>query len=65
MQTSMPLEKTMEFFGRLLDNAGKISHKVFNSYQTPYALYNIDFEKGKFLVSISINAKSKINGFSV
>ncbi|WP_316762235.1 DUF3887 domain-containing protein [Pedobacter aquatilis] len=65
MQAAMPLEKATDFFSRLMGQAGRINQMEFISYEKGYALYNTDFEKASLLVSISIDAQSKINGLSV
>ncbi|MFC4213013.1 peptidoglycan DD-metalloendopeptidase family protein [Pedobacter lithocola] len=65
LQTAMPLEKAIAFLNGLASQAGKITNQKFQKYENSYAIYLTKFEKAEFLVKISTNASSKINGFSV
>jgi murein DD-endopeptidase MepM/ murein hydrolase activator NlpD len=65
LQTALPLEKAIAFLNGLASQAGKITKQDFQKYQNSYAVYLTKFEKGEFLVKLSTDASSKINGFSV
>ena len=65
MQQAMPLQKTNEFFSGLKQQIGKITERNFIKFQSPFAVYQIKFEKGVFALNISIDSSSKINGFTI
>jgi hypothetical protein len=63
MQTALPLNKAFEFFTGLNTQAGKITKMEFVKYEMQtYASYKTTFEMGLYLVNISVDNESKING---
>ena len=65
MQTALPIDKTVEFLTGLKTQAGKIKKREFVKYQSGYASYKTKYEKGFFVLNISIDDKSKINGLFI
>ena len=66
MQDGLPLSKSVEFFTGLNKMVGKITQKEFIKYEMQtYASYKTKFERGLFLVNLSVDNQSKINGFYV
>lgn len=65
MKSALPLDKTKGFMQGLKSQAGLIKQREFKSYQQTAALYKTTFERGTFILSISINDESKINGLYV
>lgn len=65
MQKALPLAKTTEFITGLHSQAGNITKRVFEKYQSTYAVYKTNFERGLFTLNISVDDDSKINGFLV
>jgi murein DD-endopeptidase MepM/ murein hydrolase activator NlpD len=65
MKTALPIDKTIDFFTGLKNQAGKIVKREFVKYQLSYASYKTSFERGVFTLNISVDDKSKINGLFV
>ena len=66
MKTSLPIEQTMDFFQGLNNQAGKITSREFIKYENgTYASYKTIFERALFVLNISIDKNSKINGLLV
>ena len=66
MKTSLPIEQTMDFFKGLKNQAGKITSREFIKYENgTYASYKTIFERALFVLNISIDKNSKINGLLV
>ena len=65
MQKALPIDKTTEFINSLNSQVGKITKRQFIKYQSSYASYKTNFERGLFAVNISIDDNSKINGLFV
>jgi murein DD-endopeptidase MepM/ murein hydrolase activator NlpD len=62
MQVALPLDKAVEFFTGLKNQAGQITSRQFIKYESTYAVYKTHFERGLYGVNISIENHSKING---
>ncbi len=62
MKKALPLEKTNTVLGGVYQQLGAIQKKEFVQYQQNYASYKTNFEKGIFLVNISVDKDAKING---
>ena len=65
MQKALPADKTAEFIAGLNSQVGKITKRQFIKYQSSYASYKTNFERGLFAVNISVDNNSKINGLFV
>ncbi len=65
MQKALPINKTIEFITGLNLQVGKITKRQFVKYNSSYASYKTNFEKGLFDVNISVDINSKINGLYV
>jgi murein DD-endopeptidase MepM/ murein hydrolase activator NlpD len=66
MKSNLPIEKTIDFFKGLKDQAGKIKTREFTKYENgTYASYKTDFERALFSVNISLDKNGKINGLFV
>lgn len=65
MQKALPIEKTTAFITGLNSQAGKIIKRQFIQYQSSYASYKTNFERGLFTVDISVDNQFKINGLYV
>lgn len=65
MQNALPIDKAKEFLTGLKNQAGKITKREFVKYEVTYASYKTTFEGAVFEVNISIDDKSKINGFFI
>jgi murein DD-endopeptidase MepM/ murein hydrolase activator NlpD len=65
MQNALPLDKTKAFLAGLKAQAGKITGREFLRNETTYASYKTNFERGIFVVSISVDNSEKINGLYV
>lgn len=66
MQNALPLESTIQFFGGLQSQAGKITaSELYKVGSENSASYKVTFDKGIFLILISVNIDDKINGFRV
>ena len=65
MQKALPKDKTAEFIGELNAGYGKITKRQFIKYQSGYASYKTNFERGLFTVNISVDNDMKINGLFV
>ena len=65
MQNALPLDKTKEFLTELKQQAGKITKREFLKYEQTYASYKTNFERSLFVVNISVDNNSKINGLFV
>jgi murein DD-endopeptidase MepM/ murein hydrolase activator NlpD len=65
MQNALPLDKTKEFLAGLKTQAGKITKRQFVKYELTYASYKTNFERALFVVNISVDNNSKINGLFV
>jgi len=65
MQKALPIEQTKEFLNGLKQQAGKITNREFVKYEQTYASYKTNFERALFVVNISVDNNSKINGLFV
>jgi hypothetical protein len=65
MKTALPLEQTREFFTSLKHESGDILKKEFMNYEKTYAAYKTHFERNVFILLVSIDSKSKINGLFI
>ena len=66
MKEALPLDKTTEFLKGLKSQAGNISNREFVKYENgTYASYKTTFERAVFVLNISIDDNSDINGLSV
>jgi hypothetical protein len=65
MKTALPIDKTREFLEGLQVQAGQITKREFLKYQQTYASYKTNFKKAIFLLNISVDANSKINGLFI
>ncbi len=66
MQEVLPINKTTEFLTGLKSQAGKISNREFIKYENgTYASYKTTFEHAVFVLNISIDDHSKIDGLFV
>lgn len=66
MKSALPNEKTKEFLGSLMQQAGKIQSRTFTNYvNTTFASYKTQFERALLAVNISVDGDSKINGLFV
>jgi hypothetical protein len=66
MQHALPINKTLEFFTNLNNQAGKITKKEFIKYELKtYASYKTMFERAILSVNISVDNNAKINGLFV
>ena len=65
MQKALPFDKTTEFIRGLNSQVGKITKRQFIKYQSSYASYKTNFERGLFTVNISVDNNYKINGLFV
>ncbi len=66
MQQALPLDKTIDFFTGLQNQAGKITSRSFIKYERgSYASYKTNFERALFAVDISVDENAKINGLFV
>lgn len=66
MQNALPIDKTREFLVGLKSQAGDITQKEFIRYENQsYASYKTKFERALFVVNISVDNNSKINGLFV
>ncbi|VAW33627.1 Beta-lactamase class C-like and penicillin binding proteins (PBPs) superfamily [hydrothermal vent metagenome] len=66
MQQALPIDKTTEFLTGLKLQAGNITNQQFIKYENgTYASYKATFERATFILNISIDENSKINGLFV
>ncbi|MBP6523512.1 MAG: DUF3887 domain-containing protein, partial [Saprospiraceae bacterium] len=66
MQKALPLEKTKAFFAGLHAQAGKIQECKFIEIDPGgVASYETKFDKGVFLLNVTLSEDSKINGFYI
>ncbi len=66
MKKALPIEKTTEFLNGLKSKAGNITNREFVKYENgTYASYKTTFERVVFVLNISIDDDSKINGLFV
>ncbi len=66
MKNALPLEKTKQFLTNLKSQLGNIESFEFIDYQhETYASYKTKFEKGIFVVNISLDAQNQINGLFI
>lgn len=66
MKSALPLEKTNEFFNRIKSQSGDIKSREFLKYKNvTYASYKTKFERALFVVNISLDKESKINGLYI
>ena len=66
MKTALPIEQTMDFLTGLRNQAGKITSREFIKYENgTYASYKTTFELALFVLNISHDKNSKINGLFV
>ena len=66
MKTALPIEQTMDFLIGLRNQAGKITSREFIKYENgTFASYKTTFELALFVLNISHDKNSKINGLFV
>ena len=65
MQSFLPIDKTRAFFNSLKQQSGNIIKREFLSYNKEYASYKTKFDNALFVLNISVDDHSKINGFFV
>jgi len=66
MQKALPIEKTKEFLAGLFAQAGKILKHEFTGYENgSYGSYKTTFEKGVFVLNISLDNEDEINGLYI
>ncbi|PIE78773.1 MAG: penicillin-binding protein [Candidatus Delongbacteria bacterium] len=66
MKEALPIEKTTEFLKGLKSQAGNITNREFVKYENgTYASYKTTFERAVFVLNISIDDNSKLNGLFV
>ncbi len=65
MQKALPLDKTRAFLNGLNTQAGRITKRQFIKYEQAYASYKTNFETALYVLNISVDNNSKINGLSV
>jgi len=66
MKEELPIDKTTEFLKGLKSQAGNISNREFVKYENgTYASYKTTFERAVFVLNISIDDNSDINGLFV
>jgi len=66
MKDALPIDKTTEFLKGLKSQAGNISNREFIKYENgTYASYKTTFERAVFVLNISIDDNSEVNGLFV
>lgn len=66
MQKALPISSANPFFGGLQSQAGKIvASKLHKAESENSAIYKSTFDRGIFLILISVNNEGKINGLRV
>ena len=66
MKEALPIDKTTEYLKGLKFQAGNISEREFIKYENgTYASYKTTFERAVFVLNISIDDNSDINGLFV
>ncbi len=66
MKEALPIEKTTEFLKGLKSQAGNITNREFVKYENgTYASYKTTFERAVFVLNISIDDNSELNGLFV
>ena len=66
MKEALPIDKTTEFLKGLKSQTGNITNREFVKYENgTYASYKTTFERAVFVLNISIDDNSEINGFFV
>lgn len=65
MKDALPLDKAKEFFMGLNQQVGDIKEREFVRYEQSYAAYKTTFEKTVFLLLLSVDDASKINGMFI
>ncbi len=65
MKNALPLDKTINFLSGLQSSAGKITSRQFEKYQSGYASYKTQFEKGTFSFNLAFDNELKIAGLFV
>lgn len=61
-QTTLTLAKTTDFLSRLKSSYGNITNTTFTSYQSAFAVYKTDFEKGVLILQVSVDENRQITG---
>lgn len=66
MKEALPIDKTTEFLKGLKSQAGNITNRDFVKYENgTFASYKTTFERAVFVLNISIDDKSEINGLFI
>jgi len=66
MKEALPIDKTSQFLKGLKSEAGNISHQEFLKYENgSYASYKTTFQRAVWVLNISIDENSKIDGLSI
>ena len=65
MQNALPIDKTKDFLKGLKIQAGNITKREFVDYDKSYASYKTSFERALFVLNISVDNNSKINGLFI
>ena len=63
MRDHLPMDETVGFLEGLKSQSGKILSKNFIGFDSQYGIYKADFEKGVFVLALSLDKRSMINGF--
>ena len=66
MKEALPIDKTTEFLKGIKSQAGNITNREFVKYENgTYASYKTTFERAVFVLNISIDDNSELNGLFV
>ena len=62
MATALPLDKTVQVVTQLKGQLGQYQSRELSGYESTYASYHTQFEKGTMQVNISLDNKQMVNG---
>lgn len=65
MKAAVPPEKLTSFLDDLRASSGKITKLGAPNFNLPTAAFPADFERGKWILSITLDAQGKIAGFQI
>lgn len=65
MQRALPLNKTIEFFTGLNNEAGLLARNKFVDTLKNFSRYRADFDKGIFWLNIAVDKEGKIDGLNL
>lgn len=63
MKTAVPVDKVSVMITQLKSQFGQLKNLEFNDLKLPAAFYNAVFEKGNYIMTISLDDQNKLNGF--